>query len=60
MMKDFEKWILQNYKPCEEMECFPEDWDREKEFFYKIDGLQYRIQFSDGPLIFLRAIGNLV
>lgn len=48
MEKEFEKWILKNYVG-QYMEDFPENWNRDAEFFYKINELQHRIQMKDVP-----------
>lgn len=50
--KEFNEWVVNNHRG-EYFAGPPEDWDREKEFFYRInlsDGaLQYRIKFADVP-----------
>lgn len=52
MNKKFEAWVRSNYTG-KIMQSFPDDWNREKEFFYLIDGLQYRIQIKDVPQEFI-------
>ncbi len=43
-MNEFEKWVEANYLG-KIMEDFPEDFDPDKEMYYKIDSLQY------GPIL---------
>ena len=50
-IEKFERWVKSNYKG-RRTEAPPADWDRDVEFFYKIDGIQYRIRYSDVPLEF--------
>jgi len=50
----FEKWI-KSYTTGLVMDGFPNQGvDREKEIYFKIDGLQYRIQIKDIPQRFLQ------
>jgi hypothetical protein len=48
----FERWVKAH---CvgREMSSPPADWDRDAEFFYLIDGLQYRVRVNDVPKEFL-------
>lgn len=48
----FEEWVLANYTGEYQTEP-PADWDRKHEFFYLIDGKQYRINYYDVPAEFL-------
>ena len=50
-METFEQWALKNFVGIEMTEP-PADWDREKEFFYLINGKQYRIPFASVPLTY--------
>lgn len=53
--KQFEQWILKNYTG-QILETPPKDWNQNIEFFYKINGLQYRIQIKDVPKKFLKGL----
>jgi len=48
VLNPFEKWVSVNFTGVE-MPDPPEDWDRQNEFFYLIDGKQYRIPFARVP-----------
>jgi hypothetical protein len=50
----FETWVLKKFEgQGRVMSGAPENWDKDKEFFYKIDDIQYRIKFADVPKRFL-------
>lgn len=45
---DFENWVLSNFGGQILLEP-PDDYDPQKEFFYKIDGLQFRVPYDQIP-----------
>lgn len=54
-MNSFENWVLKNFVGVEMFDP-PTDWDRETEFFYSIEGKQFRIPIARVPKRFLSSL----